>query len=555
MNSHHSPCRLDPNFRQSAANKVQTPLALLPFVSPIIPSRPPIFHFLHVAIFRKLLQLFSVAMVVVIIGLGLLWMKNPDSISPQAWQHVSSIWSGQTDLLANRTPGELIRYFKRRLEGHPNLEMLAKPPLHWLQTHYERVVPPGPLPHLGKGQQPSPLPALSYGVTGQPMEVKPDGVPVETLLDVHTQDLTVDSVDSLLKATAQARPGQTITIAPGTYVLKSPINTKAAGNQFQPIILRAAQPGQVTLEVDTEVAVRVAHPYWMFENLRMRGICKDHLNCEHAFHIFGAAQNTVVRNNYLEDFNAHIKINGAYRQWPDYGLIQYNTLTNNSRRETHVPVTQVDLVGANHWRVLDNLVSNFVKGDGNMVSYGLFMKGASFGGRIERNLVICTPQDVSQPGVRVGISFGGGGTGKPYCRDLQCEKEHTAGMAANNIVAHCNDFGIDVNHSSAILIANNTLINTAGIDVRGDTASARLYGNLLDGRIRQRDGGRIKQELNLIAHLPDVFDQADSLTMKWLNPPENIPSLTLVPTDFAGSQRLDGTPPGASLDSPMPASK
>ena len=34
------------------------------------------------------------------------------------------------------------------------------------------------------------------------------------------------------------------------------------------------------------------------------------------------------------------------------------------------------------------------------------------------------------------------------------------GLAANNVVAHCNDAGIDVNRSSQIALAHNTLINT-----------------------------------------------------------------------------------------------
>ena len=44
------------------------------------------------------------------------------------------------------------------------------------------------------------------------------------------------------------------------------------------------------------------------------------------------------------------------------------------------------------------------------MAYGVFMKGASAQGRIERNLIICTTQDISQPGNRIGLSFGGGGT-------------------------------------------------------------------------------------------------------------------------------------------------
>jgi hypothetical protein len=252
----------------------------------------------------------------------------------------------------------------------------------------------------------------------------------------------------------------------------------------------------------------------------------------------------VLRNNKLEDFNSHLKINGLRGAWPDHGLLQYSTITNTLPRTTESPATPFDLVGANRWQVLDNLVSNFVKYGSNGISYGIFMKGASSGGRIERNLIICTPQNMSQPGVRVGISFGGGTTGAEFCRDQLCIAEHTAGLAANNIVAHCNDFGIDVNRSTSIVIAHNTLINTAGIDVR-DASAAKLYGNLLEGKIRQRKGGQAKLVMNDIAASATVFEDPNALNLTWRKVPENIPSIDLVPTDFYSKARGDATPPGA----------
>jgi hypothetical protein len=476
--------------------------------------------------------------------LGALWFKYRGSISPDLLQHAQSVWLGQANLLGDRTPGELIRYAKRRLQGHPNLEMLVLPPLHLVQAKYERPLSYGPLPTLGKGQQTVSLPAVQYTLTGRPAEALLP--PNPDLLDASTSEvIVVDSAAGLVSASKSAQAGHTIMIAPGRYLLNARIDTNTAGTRNNPITIRAARPGQVTLEFNTEVAFRVSQPYWVFENLHIRGVCGEHRYCEHAFHIFGAAQNTVVRNNLIEDFNAHLKINGSENNWPDFGLIQYNTLTNTGRRDTDVPVTPIDLVGAKNWRVSDNLISNFVKRDGNQVSYGVFMKGGSSGGRIERNLVICTPQNISQPGVRVGISFGGGTTGKPYCRNQLCDAEHTAGLVANNIVAHCNDFGIDVNLSRNIWIAHNTLINTAGVDVRGGSTSVRIYGNLLDGSIRQRESTEVKVEMNELLPSKDLLSNADALEIKWRTPPGNIPSIPLVPNDFCGHVRESGTLPGA----------
>lgn len=494
---------------------------------------------------RKLLTTLAITASAIALVLGLLWYKFSANISPEMWLHAEQVMQGQASLSGDRTPGELIRYVNRRLEGHPNLEALAHPPLLWVQAKVERPVPPGPLPTLGKGQQTFNLPPLAYSPTGRPLEITEPPTQEKAPPPVTSNIVLVNTVETLLNATNNAAPGQTIVLAPGRYLLKTPINTKRPGNQSQPITVRADFSGQVTIEIDTEVGFRVSQPYWVFENLQIRGVCKHHSNCEHAFHIFGPAQNTTLRNNLLEDFNAHLKINGYGDQWPDYGLVQFNTLTNTSRRETHLPVTAIDIVGANSWRLVDNVVTNFVKGDGNQISYGVFMKGAGQNGRIERNLIVCTPSNISQSGVRVGLSFGGGGTGKPYCRDKQCTAEHTNGLAANNIVAHCNDFGIDVNHSTGAVIAHNTVINTAGIDVRGASASATLYGNLLDGQPRTRQTAQMKLEMNEPLPPENFVIHADGLNLDWLKLPESIPSLRSVPHDFCGTKRSDGTLPGA----------
>lgn len=441
------------------------------------------------------------------------------------------------------TPGELIRHAQRRLQGHNKLEAVLTGPLRLVQTKVERPVPPAPLPTLGKGQQPIALPPLQYLPNGQPIEAQSLRAPARS--GAPASVTFVSTANDIVRAINAAVPGQTIEIAPGRYTINRRVDTRVAGNITQPITVRASQPGQVTIEFDTLEGFYVSQPFWVFENLHIRGICKQHGNCEHAFHIVGKANSTVVRNNTIEDFNAHFKVNGIGTAWPDDGLLQYNTITNHTPRYTSAPVTPVDIVAGSRWHLLDNLISNFVKTQGNQISFGLFLKGGGSGGRVERNLIVCTPQNLSQPGTRVGLSFGGGETGKAFCRDQQCDFEHTAGLAANNILAHCNDFGIDVNRSRNILIAHNTLINTAGIDVRGKSSAIKIYANLLEGRIRARDGSDMTSDMNEVVTMKTVYRQPDSLQLEWLTLPANIPSLAIVPKDICGRVRVDGTLPGA----------
>lgn len=435
---------------------------------------------------------------------------------------LSQVWE-QGDM---RRPAELIRYAKQRLLGHDKLEFVLLPVLHLAQRHYERPTSGQPLSTLGKGQQ-----------SADAQQYRP------------VADVVARNPAELQAALLKAQPGQIIELAAGTHRFNQKIRIGGAGLAASPITVRAATVGATVIEFNTTEGFLVNQPYWVFQDLVIRGACKADDDCEHAIHIVGKAEHTTVRNNHIEDFNAHVKVNGFSGDWPDHGVLTYNTLTNTHPRGTPRSVTPFDLVGASYWKVTDNLVSNFVKGAGNKVSFGIFMKGASEGGRIERNLVICSPNNMSGPGVRIGISYGGGGSDPSVCRDRSCAQfEHNGGLAVNNIVAHCNDSGLDVNHSSLITLAHNTLINTSGIDLRRAPTQAMAYGNLHEGNIRARNGATLRTEMNQPMRAPSVFENADRLLLKWRAAPENIPSLRGVLTDFCGHTRADGTLPGAFSD-------
>lgn len=129
---------------------------------------------------RKLFTALAVTAGAIALVLGLLWYKFNENISPEMWLHAENVMQGQASLSGDRTPGELIRYAMRRLEGHPNVEAIVHPPLLWVQAKVERPVPPGPLPTLGKGQQTFNLPPLAYSPTGRPVEIsaRPTDIPL-----------------------------------------------------------------------------------------------------------------------------------------------------------------------------------------------------------------------------------------------------------------------------------------------------------------------------------------------------------------------------------------
>jgi len=456
--------------------------------------------------------------------------------------------------LARMTPAEWIRHTKLWLADHEVLAAGLQPPLAWLQSTIERTPPAEPLPTLGKGQQAQTLPLQIFKPTGEPVALVPFAGPAQPVLAITSATVTVGSAIELVRAIDNAAAGQVIELAPGRYRINQAITTRRGGTPGLPVTVRAARPGDVQVEFDTVEGFHVTQPYWVFENLAIRGVCQRDADCEHAFHIVGAARGVVLRNNRLEDFNAHIKVNGENNLWPDNGLAQFNTLTNTRPRKTPTPVTPFDLVAASSWQVADNVVTDFVNEGGNRVSYGVFMKGAGTGGRIERNLIVCTSSNISGAGNRIGLSWGGGSTEARSCRDKMCAAEHTGGLAANNVIAHCNDAGIDTNQGRQINLVHNTLINTAGILIRGRSEDVHIDGNLLEGRIRLHDSSiDVVQSMNEVTLLKNILTDADRLKLERKEPaPADMPLNAQVPTDFCQQPRKDKTWAGATGSGRLP---
>ena len=329
-------------------------------------------------------------------------------------------------------------------------------------------------------------PELRLGALAVPTSTSAPGA-------AHINIVLVATVTDATQAIEQAQPGDSITFAPGTYhFVGTGITVNRPGTDSAPITVRADRPDTVTLEFDMTEGFVVSAPYWTFENLGIRGTCAQHSNCEHAFHVVANANHFVARNNSISDFNAHFKINGSEAKFPDDGLIEGNVLSNSSVRETESSVTPIDLVGASRWTLRGNRISDFVKSGADRVSYGAFAKGGGTGNRFEQNFVTCEQLLRGAPGQRVGISLGGGGTGKEYCRDARCITEQDGSTIRSNLIMSCSDDGIYINRSATSQVTHNTLIDTGGISVRFAESSADVIGNLVDGAIRGRDGAALR---------------------------------------------------------------
>lgn len=423
----------------------------------------------------------------------------------------------------NRTPRELAPHIERRSAGHNAVIVSVG---HWLATTLRDVDRMEPLLAA--------LPALKLGA--QPLDLSQ---PVGNII-------RVTSADQARTAIAKANPGDVITFSPGEYQFSGvDISVNRAGRDDARIFVRAEVPGTVRLKFSLIEGFHVSAPYWTFENLHIQGSCDVPGNCEHAFHVVANAHHFVARNNTIVDFNAHFKVNMSRQQIPDDGVIEYNSISNTEVRRTESSVTSLDLVAVSRWRIEHNLVTDFIKAGSDKVSYGVFVKGAGQENRIVKNLIICEHHLRGERGQRVGLSLGGGGTGKTFCRDHQCVTEQDRGVIESNLVMACSDDGIYLNKAAASRLIKNTLIDTGGIEVRFAESTADVEGNLVDGKIRSRDGGLIRTRENIDTNMlslfagyhpvRNMFNNPSMMDLGWRQRPAVMSSSTLGPN---GSSEL-----------------
>lgn len=320
------------------------------------------------------------------------------------------------------------------------------------------------------------------------------------------RQVNVTSVAQLQAALAGAQAGDDIILADGTYAVSANLSCSANGTAQAPIVVRAQNRLGALIRFNAVEGFKVSGAYWTFDGLDVQGVCAVDSNCEHAFHVTGHAEHFVLRNSRVRDFNAQLKVNasqnGATWEIPHAGLIERNELADTRARATSNPVTKLNIDTGDNWIVRDNLIRDFQKNGGDTVSYGAFMKSGGNNGVFERNLVLCT-RDVITGGVRLGLSFGGGGTGAAFCApafnaSVPCDPEHTGGTIRNNVIANCSDVGIYLNKARSTQVLFNTLISTAGVDFRFASSTGSAHGNVMTGMVRGRDSGTFTAGTNLL---------------------------------------------------------
>lgn len=116
---------------------------------------------------------------------------------------------------------------------------------------------------------------------------------------------------------------------------------------------------------------------------------------------------------------------------------------------------------------------------------------------------------------------------------------------------------------------NNTLLDTGGIEVRYPESSADVTANLVDGKIRAKDGGLLRASDNLdtalislfLGHHPvrTRFSDPPRFDLTWASKPGPVPRGLAASTSLCGTPRTAQSPAGAfddvgeCLGRPIPA--
>ncbi|MGH6968945.1 MAG: hypothetical protein ACREEL_01455 [Stellaceae bacterium] len=300
------------------------------------------------------------------------------------------------------------------------------------------------------------------------------------------REITVGTVADILTALQRAKPGDTVTIAPGDYALPA-IRLHHGGTAGHPITVRARRLGDVTLTSNATEFIKVAAPDWVFENLDIAGTCTADTECEHAFHIVSHADRTVIRRNRIRDFNAHIKGNGEGHRFPNDVRIENNWLFGTHVRHTDNPIAPIDVVGGRHWVVRGNLIADYGKSFSHPAmrtddyGYALFFKGNSSGTLIEGNVVLCADRLPHLPYTR-GLSLGGSATGPQFCEGSCDHDENRDSVIRDNVVLACpSEPGIYLFRATTARVTGNTLIGTGGIVAAAPDTSATVTDNTIAG--------------------------------------------------------------------------
>jgi hypothetical protein len=317
-----------------------------------------------------------------------------------------------------------------------------------------------------------------------------------TFTATFAKEFKVSSNKEIQQAFSRAKAGDEILIAVGDYDLGETSSTTNDGTKEKPIVLKCEGPkGYAKLRVRGQIGFRIKNKFWLIEGIHIEGSSE-------------VTQATVFMDGPGGCGNIHMKdckISGSAQ----HGMKAARTreigvhevyLENVELFDT--AQTGFDLVSGDNWHLKNCYVHDYGKTAG--VSYGIFLKGGGENGIIEACFV-----DGQSKNTTIGISFGGGLTGKQWLplKKGELAPEHRNGLAKNNIVVHSSDVAFHTNNGAACLFLNNLAWSCQHFQRQASSLpDPILQNNLIGGKYRGVDASSSHNQ--------------NELSVKWFLDPE-----------------------------------
>jgi hypothetical protein len=326
--------------------------------------------------------------------------------------------------------------------------------------------------------------------------------PAPPCAELSPPDIVVTTADvaALAGVVADAAPGTTIGLEPGTYVLSSTLEVRADGVTLRSttgnaadVVINAALPSvvsitssevtlaQLTLTASGESAVLLNPPPQGSERVRLCGVT-------------------------IQDAGESFVRTAANAGYADCVLVEGSTLrlTDAGRQQaccTNCVPAAMRVDGGRGWVVRGNTFSGFycsavppvTPADCFSAPFSLLFVQGARDTLIEQNRIEDCVRGIGL-GFTVTSTAPRAYADAPYGGD---SIDHYDGIVRNNVIAGhpiCFDTGIEINRAREPHILHNTVVHLGtisygAIDRRFPTTFARIHNNLVRGGIRARDCG------------------------------------------------------------------
>jgi hypothetical protein len=338
--------------------------------------------------------------------------------------------------------------------------------------------------------------------------------------------------------------------------------------------MRAESLGTVTFNLSHIENFKVSAQFWVVENIHFLGVCSTGSGCEHAFHIVGDADDFIFRNNEIENFASHVKLNGEFvsaeplKKFPDRAWFIGNFWHNTRYMTNEAPHNILNLDGGRDHVVRGNIFADYAAPDTLLRSASaVYPKASALGVLVEQNLIVCEKSrrvGETARGIELGDGAGAsicdGDTDGDGLGDCVENGQNQEAVVRNNIIMNCDNggssAGVMVGSDRDSVILHNTVFNTgarhAGFYLGHPEHDTHWRHNILENGINTNYANRALSETdNLIA-------TGAELGARWAGPEwadlsltdgagivDQAPTDVWAPHDFCGYPRGDTADRGA----------